>query len=121
MASKVKSSLNSINKVSREILSLLESQKKDNKARESQQISTLDTVITDEKIASLVEKRQSKITKFFEMYTQEQISAELQLINEMMLINQQLTTTAHFSRQELAEQMVKLRNHEKVAKLYQKY
>jgi hypothetical protein len=119
----VQSSIIAINKASQQLLSQLETQLEANGSEKNQQsiVTNEESRLTDELLANIAAERQSLIAKLFEVYTQEQLSAELPLVNEMVSLDQQLTEKAQLNKQAIAEQMVKLQKSKKVTKLYQKY
>jgi len=126
--SNIISSLETINELSRLILSQI-NVRKENTERESSQ-KTLPEVspemtgnvqYTNERLAKLITERHTLIELLFETYTQEQLSLQLQLINEMVSLDNQLTSNSQRNRQALAEQVIKLKKSKKVTNLYQKY
>jgi len=138
MPSKVKASLEGINEVSRQILSLLDVQIESFDLNTRNEISTDGVIqetslientspdieqdkITDKKLFSLLENRQSLITQLFEMYTQEQLSVELPLVNMMVDFDKQLIVKSQSNKQLLGVEMLKLQKSKKVKSLYQKY
>jgi FixJ family two-component response regulator len=121
VTSTVKSSLDAINEISRQLLSQFDSYKESIEGDENPQELVEEHSIAEEQLASLTEKRQCLITELFNEYTQEQISIELQIVNEMVSLDKQLTMKAQSNKQSLAEKMLKLRKHKKVTKIYQKY
>jgi len=138
MPSKVKASLEGINEVSLQILSLLDVQIESFDLNTRNEISTDGVIqetslientspdieqdkITDKKLFSLLENRQSLITQLFEMYTQEQLSVELPLVNMMVDFDKQLIVKSQSNKQLLGVEMLKLQKSKKVKSLYQKY
>ncbi len=123
MADTVQSYLAAINDISRRLLSQLDAQLDNNASEKIQQgiASNDESQLTGELLENTAAERQSLIAKLFKNNTQEQLSTELQLVNDMVSLDQQLTTKAQLNKQAIAEQMVKLRNSKKVTKLYQKY
>ena len=138
MPSKVKASLEGINEVSLQILSLLDVQIESFDLNTRNEISTDGVIqetslientspdieqdkITDKKLFSLLENRQSLITQLFEMYTQEQLSLELPLVNMMVDFDKQLIVKSQSNKQLLGVEMLKLQKSKKVKSLYQKY
>ena len=72
-------------------------------------------------MASLVARRHTLIDLLFKTFTQEQLSIELQLVNEMVLLDNQLTSNSQRNKQALAAQVLKLKKSKKITSLYQKY
>lgn len=123
MGDTVKFYLTAINDISRQLLSQFDIQLENNDSEKSQQSIATDeeSKLTDELIANIAAERQSLITKMFETFTQEKLHVELPLVNDMVSLDEQLTVKAQRNKQEIAKQMVKLRNSKKVTKLYQQY
>jgi hypothetical protein len=123
MTDTVKSYLTAINEMSRQLLSQLDTQLENNASEKNQQsiASNEESQLTDELLANIAAERQSLVTKMFETFTQEKLSFELPLVNDMVSLDEQLTLKAQLNKQAIAEQMVKLRKSKKVKKLYQKY
>jgi hypothetical protein len=118
----VQSYLAAINEISRQLLSQLDTQLENNNENTQQTLVTNEeSKLADKELKDTAAERQSIIAKLFEVYTQEQLGAELPLVNEMASLDQQLTAKAQLNKQAIAEQMLKLRNSKKVTKLYQKY
>jgi len=128
----VKSSLEAINKLSRLLLLQFEIQReitednaKGNKAQqpstESLHEYTENSQFTDETLLNLVSERDVLIKQLFEMYTQEQLSGELPLINEMVSLDQQLASKSLQNKHLLSAQVLKLKKSKKVSNFYQKY
>ncbi|PCI56630.1 MAG: hypothetical protein COB45_04575 [Gammaproteobacteria bacterium] len=72
-------------------------------------------------IAKLTEKRHTLITQLFERNTPENISAESDLIEKMVALNNKLTANAKLCKQAITEQLIKIKKSNKVTKSYQKY
>lgn len=84
--------------------------------------STNDTEqYSDQQLAKLVTERHALISQLFNTYTQEQLSVELPLINELVSLDNQLTSKSQHNKQTLAAKILKLKKSKKVSKLYQKY
>ena len=80
-----------------------------------------DDQYTDQQLAKLVTERHALISQLFNTYTQEQLSVELPLINELVSLDNQLTSKSQHNKQTLAAKILKLKKSKKVSKLYQKY
>ncbi len=131
MPRKVKTSLEAIIKVSRQLLSQLDIQIKNSDSADlAGNKSTLaanaskgmeKNPLTDEQLLGLVTERQSLITKLFEVHTQEQLNVQLPLINEMVLLDKQLTSKSQSHKISLAARVLKLKKSKKASNLYLKY
>jgi hypothetical protein len=129
----VKSSIEAINEVSRQLLSQIDMQiehssdadKVGNEltltADASTSFHTAQNILTDEQLLSLVTARQHLITTLFEKYTQQQLQNQLLLINEMVLLDEQLNLKSQMHKSTLALRVLKLKKSKKVSNLYKKY
>lgn len=132
MANSTKQALEKINEVSRQLLSrILDVQ---NSIQEKPQIQdepiANETIpnkqvnneqITAQELTELMSERQSLISRLFEKKSTEEISLELNLLNEMVSLDNELSNKSQGCKQVLAEQVLKLKNSNKVKKSYQKY
>ena len=127
MSKDIKSSLEQINEVSRQLLSRIltlynQSQEKTESSNESLNDElTSDSKTLENKLTKLVTKRDGLIRSLFEQNTHEEISTELNLLNEMFLLDAKLSKQSKAFKQLLAEQVIKLKKSKKVSKSYQKY
>ncbi|MCP4989666.1 MAG: hypothetical protein GY928_27505 [Colwellia sp.] len=131
MLSNIATSLEVINELSRLILSQIDIQVEYSKGTdklESKPALTDSTLldiennpITNEQLLNLVSKRQFLITSLFETHTQDQFKTQLSLINEMVLLDEQLTSKSQKHKQALVERVLKLKKSKKVTSLYKKY
>jgi len=128
MSSNLMTNLKAINELSRLLLSQLDVRMKNTESDKAQQTLTVaypetaeNSQYTDEQLASLVTERQKLINQLFEMHTQEQLSVEQSLINEMVSLDKQLTSKSQRNKQVLAAQILKLKKIKKATHLYQKY
>ncbi len=133
MPNKANTSLEAINELSRQLLSQLDIQRESAESAESGEQKTVllnadeKTVLdnnlqySDEEMASLVARRHTLIDLLFKTFTQEQLSIELQLVNEMVLLDNQLTSNSQRNKQALAAQVLKLKKSKKITSFYQKY
>ena len=80
-----------------------------------------DDQYTDQQLAKLVTERHALINQLFETYTQDQLSIELPLINELVSLDNQLTSKSQHNKKALAANILKLKKSKKVSKLYQRY
>jgi len=132
VANSTKQALEKINEVSRQLLSrILDVQ---NSIQEKPQIQdepiANETIpnkqvnneqITAQELTELMSERQSLISRLFEKKSTEEISLELNLLNEMVSLDNELSNKSQGCKQVLAEQVLKLKNSNKVKKSYQKY
>ena len=128
MANIVKANLETINKLSQLLIAQLDIRIENTERDNSQQTlmaaspeSSDDEQYSDQQLAKLVTERHALISQLFEIYTQEQLSGELQLINELISLDNQLTSKSQHNKQALAAKILKLKKSKKVTKLYQKY
>jgi len=128
MPNKLKTRLKNIADISQQALLQLEIQVKNTITSNNENILTDNLSINEEqyqlnneKLLNLLTKRQSLITQLFESYTQKQLSVELTMINEMVALDEQLTSLSQNNKQALAAQVTKLKKSSKVRNLYNKY
>ena len=127
MTNNIKASLETINKLSQLLIAQLDARIENTERDNSQQTltvasSTNDTdQDSDQQLAKLVTERHALISQLFNTYTQEQLSVELPLINELVSLDNQLTSKSQHNKQTLAAKILKLKKSKKVSKLYQKY
>ena len=128
MANYVKASLESINKLSQLLIAQLDVRIENTERDTSQQTLTVSSSATndadqysDQQLEKLVTDRHALISQLFNTYTQEQLSVELPLINELVSLDNQLTSKSQHNKQTLAAKILKLKKSKKVSKLYQKY
>jgi len=124
----IKVSISAINDISRQLLSLFDIQiEKINSGSLSTSIDE-DTIISskqiqpeDKVIVDLVNKRHFLVNELFKSYSQDQISTEIIMINEMISLDEKLTSHSMKNKEILTEQILKLKKSKKVNSLYQKY
>ena len=125
MSNDTKQSLEKINQVSRQLLSCILvlqidlqvlPQERGLKNTETQSIDDKNKELTE-----LTEKRQILITNLFEQNTTDSISSELELLQEMIALDSELTANAKLSKQVITEQVIKIKKSNKVTKSYRKY
>ena len=127
MSKDIKSSLEQINEVSRQLLSRIlimynKSQEKTQNSNESlNDESTNDSQTPESQLTELMTNRNSLVRSLFEQNTHEEISTELNLLNEMLLLDAKLSKQSKAYKQLIAEQVIKLKKSKKVSKSYQKY
>jgi hypothetical protein len=130
---KLNAKISAIIEVSRQLLSQLELQNNntvtsndenvltDNLSTNVEENQLVEQPLSSEALMSLLTKRQSLITQLFETYTQEQLSSELVLINEIVALDGQLTSLSQNNKVAIAQQVSKLKKSSKVRDLYKKY
>ena len=122
-SNEVASSLEAINTVSRLLLSQI-------KTQVSPINETTNTVtetdhnqkpFTAEQLLNLVDERNTLITQLFNQHNQDELHEQLVLINEMVLLDGQITEESKQHKGLLGEQVIKLRKSQKASNLYKKY
>ncbi|TWX69541.1 hypothetical protein ESZ36_06140 [Colwellia demingiae] len=83
--------------------------------------STTDSSATDNELTELMSTRHQLIHCLFEQNTHEEISIELNLLNEMITLDAELSSQSKVCKKALAEQVIRLKKSKKVTKSYQKY
>ncbi|MBU2925306.1 hypothetical protein Q4506_12970 [Colwellia sp. 4_MG-2023] len=128
MPNKLKTRLENIVEISRQALLQLEIQVKntitsndENILTDNLSINEVQYQLNSEQLLNLLAKRQALISQLFENYTQKQLSVELTMINEMITLDQKLTSLSQKNKQALATQVTKLKKSSKVRDLYNKY
>lgn len=124
MSDDIKDSLEQINDISRQLLSRILTMHKENSVTINE--SNNDTTITDDsasenELTELMVNRDSLIHRLFEQNTPEEISIELNLVNEMVSLDAELSSQSKAYKQLLTEQVIKLKKSKRVSKSYQKY
>lgn len=126
MPKDIKHSLEQINEVSRQLLSRILSvqnttQEHTNVINESNNDSTSDRLIKDNELTQLMTQREHLITCLLKEKTTKQLAQELDLLNEMVSLDSELTNSSQSCKETLAAQVIKLKKSKKVTKSYQKY
>ncbi|MCP5079992.1 MAG: hypothetical protein GY951_18345 [Psychromonas sp.] len=122
MVNSTKKALEQINEVSRQLLSrILFVQNSIQEHKKVQAEPATNEQITDHELTKLMSKRQSLINCLFKQNTREEISLEINLLNEMVSLDSELSNKSQACKQALAEQVIKLKKSKKVKKSYQKY
>jgi hypothetical protein len=116
-----KESIERINDVSRQLLSCIQSVRTSLKPSNNKSIENTESLPSNKELSELSTARQTLITHLFEHNATEDISSETVLLQEMLALDSELTANSTLSKQELAEQVVKLKKSKKVKKSYQKY
>jgi hypothetical protein len=123
---KAQEDINAIIILSRQVMSLLQDQlvRTENGLKITTTSSSEEirrSQLTDEKLSSLVSKRNALISQLFETYTQLQLGVEITFINELLSLDKDLTLIASMNKKELTEQILKLKKSKKVSNLYKKF
>ena len=130
MPNDIKQTLESINEISRQILSCILSmheETRDNIAPvikvETKTEGNLNNekIITENDISEMMSKREKLIHIIFEQKTIEEISLERNLLNEMVSLDNQLSAQSKVYKKMLSDQVIKLKKSKKVKNVYQKY
>lgn len=127
MSDDIKGSLEQINDVSRQLLSRIltmynKSQENSSSINESNNnIAITDDAAPENELIELIANRDSLLHSLFEKNTREEISIELNLLNEMVELDSKLSNQSKAYKQMLAERVIKLKKSKKVSKSYQKY
>ena len=128
MNNKLKTSLENIVEISQQALLQLNIQitnaitsNNDNVLTDNLSINEEQYQLNSEQLLNLLAKRQSLITQLFENYTQKQLGTELVMINEIVALDEQLTSLSQKNKQVLAAQVTKLKKSNKVRNIYNKY
>ena len=121
-----KESLEQINEISRQLLSRIHSirinmQPQNNNPSVKSPEKNLEELPSNKGLIELVSERQTLISHLFEQNTAEELSSEKALLQEMLDLDNELTTNSALSKQETAELVLKLKKSKKVKKSYQKY
>jgi hypothetical protein len=130
VVSSTKSKLEEINNVSRQLLSQLSdlevlpppSPEVLQKKSSTYQLKSSDEGnIANKILQKLMTERHQLIVSFFESYSSNEINLELVLVNEMIKINTELTSKSQVFKKSIKEQVLKIKNSNKVTRFYQKY
>jgi hypothetical protein len=128
VARHIETSLDAINEISRQLLSLFDINIENIKSEENKDYvkstsvtPTEDSQLSDDTLANLVTKRHKLINQLFEDHTKESLSRHSELINEMISLDEKLKLQAQSNKQILTDKILKLKKSKKVSKLYNKY
>jgi hypothetical protein len=118
----VKSSLEQINEVSRQLLSqILTLQNTDHDNANTSPPSYTIKSVTEYSLAELMSKRERLIHLLFKQKTTEEIANESALLNELISLDAELSNKSQEGKKILAEQVMKFKKSKKASKSYQKY
>jgi len=117
---KIKKMLEKTNKISRHLLSrVLVMQNNIQEKPNVKYDSGATEQVTEHELTELMDQRQNLIKNLFEQYSAEEISHEVDLLNEMVTLDSELSKRSQLCKQDLAEQVIKLKKSKKVKKSYQ--
>lgn len=124
----VKADIEAINSLSKQLLSEINIQRVSAKSElaPNEQAPVAETLAEStssesKELGPLTTKRHSLIVALFNAYTQTELHDELTLINEMVLLDRQLTLAIEGNKNALAEQVITIKKSKKINKLYKKY
>ncbi len=118
MRSSIQKELQHINDTSRNILARIIRLQKSPPSQEnsSEQAKPESNILVE-----LLSTRDERIKQLFTHYSLDELSIEVELINEMMKLDSQLQAQAHQCKNILTEQVIKLKNSKKIKDLYQNF
>jgi hypothetical protein len=121
-----KASLKQINEVSRQLLSCIQSIRtnlefSNNNTATNSPEESVEELPENTELPKLVSERQALITYLFEHNTAEELNSEAALLQEMLTLDSELISRSTMTKQETAEQVLKLKKSKKIKKTYQKY
>tara|TARA_B100000809_G_scaffold115908_1_gene114068 strand:- start:2713 stop:3081 length:369 start_codon:yes stop_codon:yes gene_type:complete len=117
-----KESIEQINEVSRQLLSrILSIHKSLQSPKKISPVEKTEDLLSNRELTDLASTRQKLITHLFEQNTTESISSQTVILQEMLVLDSELTTNSTICKQEIAEQVLKLKKSKKIVKSYQKY
>ncbi len=125
MTNNVNAAINEINDISRQLLSriLAVLKKIEQKTEQSSPNASHENTdeITENELSALMSQRQKLINNLFNHYSQQELSNESDLLNQMSALDKKLSTSSQTCKQALANQIIKLKKRDQVAQSYQKY
>ena len=126
----IKQTLETINEISRQILSCILSMHEETRENIAPTLkveakidddSSNEKVTTEHDISEMMSKREKLIHIIFEQKTIEEISLERNLLNEMVSLDTKLSAQSKIYKKMLSDQVIKLKKSQKVKNVYQKY
>jgi HD superfamily phosphohydrolase len=121
----VNAAINEINDISRQLLSRILSVLKNIEQKTEQSLTTANhennDEITENELSALMSQRQNLINNLFNHYSQQELSNESDLLNQMSALDKKLSTSSQTCKKALANQIIKLQKRKKVKQSYQKY
>lgn len=125
MTKNVNAAINEINDISRQLLSRILSVLKNIEQKTEQSLTTANhennDEITENELSALMSQRQNLINNLFNHYSQQELSNESDLLNQMSALDKKLSTSSQTCKKALANQIIKLQKRKKVKQSYQKY
>ncbi len=125
MTKNVNAAINEINDISRQLLSriLAVLKKIEQKTEQSSPHASHENTdeITENELSTLMSERQKLINNLFNHYSQQELSNESDLLNQMSALDKKLSTSSQTCKQALANQIIKLKKRDQVTQSYQKY
>ncbi len=125
MTNNVNAAINEINDISRQLLSriLAVLKKIEQKTEQSSPNASHENTdeITENELSALMSQRQKLINNLFNHYSQQELSNESDLLNQMSALDKKLSTSSQTCKQALANQIIKLKKRDQVTQSYQKY
>ncbi len=125
MTNNVNAAINEINDISRQLLSRILSVLKNIEQKTEQSPTTAshenNDEITENELSALMSQRQKLINNLFNHYSQQELSNESDLLNQMSALDKKLSTSSQTCKQALANQIIKLKKRDQVTQSYQKY
>jgi len=118
VASIVKLDLEKINEISRQLLSRIVIAKKNSDIEHE---LTVIEQVTEHEITDLMSQREYLIHNLFEQNSTAEMSLELNLLNEMIALDSELSKKSQQCKQYLAEHVIKFKKSKKASKSYQQY
>ena len=127
MSKVTKQAIEQINKISRQLLSRILSMQ--NKALENTVMisesrgdeSNSNELLTEHALTELMSQRETLIKSLFKENPTSDITQEHILLNEMVSLDNELSSESKACKQILAKQVIRLKKSKKVSKSYQKY
>ena len=127
MSKVTKQAIEQINKISRQLLSRILSMQ--NKALENSVMisesrgdeSNSNELLTEHALTELMSQRETLIKSLFKENPTSDITQEHILLNEMVSLDNELSSESKACKQILAKQVIRLKKSKKVSKSYQKY
>ncbi|MEW6994586.1 hypothetical protein AADZ84_10020 [Colwelliaceae bacterium MEBiC 14330] len=125
MTKNVNAAINEINDISRQLLSRILSvlKKIEKKTEQSSPHASHENTdeITENELSALMSQRQKLINNLFNHYSQQELSNESDLLNQMSALDKKLSTSSQTCKQALANQIIRLKKRDQVTQSYQKY
>lgn len=111
MLNLVRKDIEKINNLSKQLLLLIEK-------LTDEQNDIEDNSHTERNLSSLISERHALVIKLFEVHSQDKLSTEIGLINEMLSFDEQLTAKLTSHKQVLAQEVIKMKKSKKIKDIY---